>query len=243
MGTRAQIEKAVQALQAESKSGDIGTSVFVEVQFPEACAEPRQAFTFALAHRFRKQADTLMCLVVKDPSSGAEQALGAHAATAGLFTEVIGVGKLRRRVAGGKRGRTTRATMQFAAAFTHILVQAGAQAPLEEALGPGFYKRSARWPVVVPYAVGEEEKLARLVRVVARSAQVALKPGARAATVLVGDTRMAASKLADNVETLVRQCRAGVPQGAGARYSVKTNSSATVPVEGDARSAGSAGSG
>lgn len=225
-----EVETVVEALKQESTARpELGTGVFLQVHFTDPITA-KQACTYVLPRKFRKNSDTTVCFVVKDPAQIVETAVKTDPLTATLFDDIIGVGKLRRRVAHGRKNKTTTATMKFAKAFTFICVQHSAEKPLEETLGPGFYKRTSTWPIAMPYAPGKGEQMVKFVKLLKQTTQFALKPGSQASAAEIGDTRMDLEKLVENVKSAIEQCRTNLPGGRTASYTLKTNHSAAIPI-------------
>lgn len=221
--SRAAVDALIAASHADPK---LDGPIFVQIAMKEPAVTQRQShpILLKLPHRFKKKEDLITCFVVKDPGGPIAAELSKDPATSTLFDEIIGVGKLRRRVAHGKKnGRTTKSTEQFGKTFSVIFVQDKVVEPLKETLGLGFYKRSRHLPV--PLTIPESKRdLKATVQVVAQSAQLILKPDSKMSSVRVGHTRMDAKKVADNVNALIELCKERIPKGLGksAVYYVKT---------------------
>lgn len=236
-------QSAVNALIAASKTDPkIDGPVFVQISLQEPAVSKRQdhPILLTLPHKFKKKEDTMTCLVVKDPSSPIAAELATSPTTNTLFDEVIGVGKLRRRIANGRRNdKTSKKAEQFGHTFSLICVQDKVMEPLKETLGLGFYKRSRHLPVPLSIDVGtcktpeSQQKLKLTVRAIAQSAQLILKPDSKLSSVRVGHTRMDAKKLADNVAALIKLCKQRIPGGLGgsAVFYLKTADSLALKVE------------
>lgn len=225
---------SVKALVAQSKTDPgIGESVYIQVRLTDEPTTEQQhsPLLLPLPHKFRKKSDITVCLVVKDPASPVEAKLAQSPVTADLFDEVIGVGKLRRRVAGGKRNTTTKLTTQFTKAFTLICVQHKVVEPLVECLGPKFFKTTTTLPVPVSLqhldSDTAQRKLKLIVKTALQSAQIVMKPKSKVLTILVGDVKMDTKKLFENIVSAVDQCKRKIPSSLGytAEYYIKTQES------------------
>lgn len=236
-------KKPVEALIAASKKDKaLDGPVYLQISLSSSAVDKRQShpILIPLPHKFRRQDESMVCLVVKDPSSPISADLDRDPQTRALFDEVIGVGKLRRRVAGGKKtGKTTKQVEEFAKAFALICVQDKVAEPLTEVMGLGYLKRGRHLPIRVnlgPSSGTTEESRKQLkfvVKAALRSAQLILRPDAPLSSVRVGHTRMDKDKLAANVDAAIKQAKQRIPKGLGttAQYYLKTPESLALKVD------------
>lgn len=211
--------EAVEALQAEAAHNDrLVGFVYLGISFSSPPVEERSHFPLlcSLPHKFRRSDDTCTCLVVKDPSGSVIKELRDSRMTDGLFDEVIGVGKLRRRL--GKSG-----SREFGKAFTTIFVQDKVLRPLESVLGLSFYAHSRHLPVVI--TLGDPAKVRHQVRATLKSTQFVLRPQ-KYHSVIVGHTKMNTSDLVENVQAAL----AFAAKLGSAKCIIKSPESTSLPV-------------
>lgn len=238
--------KAVEALVAASrKDKHLEGSVYVQIALKSSAVDERQShpMLIPLPHRFKRKDENLTCLVVKDPSHPIATAIDQNELTNQLFDEIIGVGKLRRRVAGGTRthdgsaGKTTKKVEEFAKAFPIICVQDKVAEPLTELMGLGYLKRGKHLPIKVSIPANITPEVLKNLRFVVKASQkctqLILRPDAKISSVKVGHTKMDSKKLAENVEAVIREAQKRIPKGLGlsAQFYVKTPESLALKVE------------
>lgn len=212
--------------------------VIVQVTLAESPVESRQhhPILLPLPHKFRRKDETMTSLVVKDPSHKIVQDLNKDDKSAFLFDEVIGVGKLRRRIAKGrKNGKTTKAAEQFVKSFSLIFVHEKVREPLAECLGLGYYKRAKHLPIPVSFnseSTKSLEQLRFIVKAAMQSTQLILKPESKSCSIRVGHIKMDPQKLADNIEAAIKLCKQRIPKGLGGNsaYFIKTPDSLSLQI-------------
>lgn len=210
------LKKAVVALQEEAEANSkLQGRVYLEVSLSSDPVTERQEtpILVPLPNRFRRKDEEMICLVVKDPSTPFKEYLG-------LFDEVIGVGKLRRRIHGSHKK-----IQEFTDAYTTIYVQDKVHQALIAALGPSYLKRTRRLPVVVNLDDVNQRELEKLIRKLSKCTQLVLKP-ARSITVLVGNSKMETKKLQQNVRVAAEYCQSKWPT---ALFHIKTPQSMALP--------------
>lgn len=210
---------AVEALQAEARRNkSLEGFVYLGISFNVLPVEAvsRYPLLCKLPHKIRRTDDMCVCLVVKDPAGQISRDLRDSRMTEGLFDEIIGVGKLRKRLA--KSG-----SREFGRAFTAIFVQDKVSRPLESVLGLSFYRHSRHLPIVIK--LGDPASVRHQARVAVKSTQFLLKPQ-HYHSVLVGHTKMSSSSLTENVQTALKFAA----QLGTAKYIIKSPESTSLPV-------------
>ena len=150
-----------------------------------------------LPHRAREKKLTQLkiCLVVKDPTQKYFRALeeDKKAVTHGLFSDILSITKLKKRLASNEFDIKD---------FDLIVVQQNVAHLLPDVIDPKLFRSSKTTPVPIHIANEIDPRLVsyQVKKIVNKSAVLSIPPeGSTCMSILIGNTAMGVTKLAENV--------------------------------------------